>query len=90
MSFSKWYIFLSIKCHNAKYFSVHFIFIFTGPDLAYIYPDFKTVLRGEFKDGKVIKGQMCSLIGSKCERGIFIPTFTKPEGQVYEFENPTR
>jgi len=63
---------------------------FSGSDIAYIYPDFKTVLRGEFKDEKVIKGQMCSLIGSKSERGICIPTFTKPEGQVYEFEEPGR
>ena len=61
-----------------------------GPDIAYIYPDFKTVLRGEFKDEKVIKGQICSLIGSKIERGICIPTFTKAEGQVYEFEEPGR
>ena len=65
-------------------------FVFSGPDLAYLYPDFKTVLRGEFKDGKIIKGQICSLIGSKCEKGIYIPTFTKPHGQVYEFENPGR
>ena len=41
-----------------------------GPDIAYIYPDFKTVLRGEFKDEKVIKGQIYSLIGSKIERGV--------------------
>ena len=61
-----------------------------GPDIAYIYPDFKTVLRGEFKDEKVIKGQICFLIGSKIERGICIPTFTKAEGQVYEFEEPGR
>ncbi len=28
---------------------------FSGKDIAYIYPDFKTVLRGEFKDEKVRK-----------------------------------
>ena len=63
---------------------------FSGNDLAFIYPDFKTVLRGQFKNGLLVKGQICSLIGSKCEKGIFIPTFTKPEGQVYEYEEPSK
>lgn len=63
---------------------------FTGSDLAYIYPDFKTVLRGQFKDGKAVKAQYCSLIGSTCEKGMFIPNFTKPTGQVYQYEEPSR
>ena len=28
---------------------------FTGSDIAFIYPDFETVLRGQFKNGKVAK-----------------------------------
>ena len=63
---------------------------FSGPDLAFIYPDFKTALRGEFRNGNLVKTQMCQLIGSKQERGIYIPTFSKPNGQVFEYEAPSR
>ncbi len=63
---------------------------FTGSDIAFIYPDFKHVLRGEFKDGKAVRVQMCQLIGSKCERGMFIPCFTKPQGESYGFEGASR
>ena len=63
---------------------------FTGSDIAFIYPDFETVLRGQFKDGKVMKGQICKLIGAKTERGWFMPVFTKPSGQTYEFEAPSK
>lgn len=63
---------------------------FTGKDMAYIYPDFQTALRGEFKNGLIVKAQLCNLIGSKCERGIYIPVFSKPQGLVYEYEEPSR
>jgi hypothetical protein len=55
---------------------------FSGNDIAFIYPDFKTVLRGKFKDEKLVRGQLCHLIGSKLVKGICIPIFTKPTGQV--------
>lgn len=63
---------------------------FSGDDIAYIYPDFKTALRGKFKDEKLVKAQICQLTGCKFVHGIAIPTFTKPSGQVYEFEEPSR
>ena len=55
---------------------------FTGQDLAYIYPDFKTCLRGAFSQGRLVRAQLCQLMGSKVENGIYIPVFSKPEGQV--------
>lgn len=63
---------------------------FTGNDMAFIYPDFKTALRGEFKDGKAVKARMCTLIGSKFEKGMCVPIFTKGQGEAYEFEEPSR
>ena len=55
---------------------------FSGQDLAYIYPDFKTCLRGAFRDARLVRGQLCQLIGSKVENGMYIPVFSKPTGQV--------
>ena len=63
---------------------------FSGDDLAYIYPDFKMVLRGSFKDEKLVEGQMCELIGSTLEKGIRIPIFSPKAGPVYTFEHPSR
>ena len=36
---------------------------FTGKDMAYIYPDFKTVLRGEFEKERLVSGQICQIEG---------------------------
>ena len=63
---------------------------FTGKDIAYIYPDFKTCLRGSFRHNQCAHVQLCQLIGSKCENGIYMPIFSQPEGQVYEFEAPSK
>lgn len=62
---------------------------FSGEDLAYIYPDFKTCLRGAFSQARLVRAQICQLIGSKVENGIYIPVFSKPEGQV-SFEHCCR
>uniref|UniRef100_A0A0K2UHP2 SET domain-containing protein n=3 Tax=Lepeophtheirus salmonis TaxID=72036 RepID=A0A0K2UHP2_LEPSM len=62
---------------------------FSGPDLAYIYPDFKRVLRGSFKDGVLVSGRMCELNGCDVNKGIHMPTFSHFYGQEYTFDNPT-
>ena len=33
---------------------------------------------------------MCQLIGAKCEKDFYVPIFTKPSGQIYEFEAPSK
>ena len=33
---------------------------------------------------------MCQLIGAKCEKDFYVPIFTKPSGQTYEFEAPSK
>ncbi len=55
---------------------------FTGDDCAFIYPDFKMALRGQFKDGLLVRAQVCHLVGSRMERGLHIPVFTRPSGEV--------
>lgn len=62
---------------------------FTGEDLAYIYPDMKMAIRGEFKDEKLVCGQVCELLGVVTEDGIKKPIFSEGTGQVYEYENPS-
>ena len=48
------------------------------------------MLRGQFQNGQLITGQLCQLIGAKCENKFYMPVFTKPEGKIYEFEAPNK
>merc|ERR1711963_522763 len=53
---------------------------FSGEDIAYIYPDFKTAIKGKFLHEKLVCGQMCEVVGSTLEHGIRIPIFSQPSG----------
>ena len=48
-------IFLAIEEQNREKNLQHFNVFFIGEDLAYIYPDMKMAIRGEFKDEKLGK-----------------------------------
>ena len=50
----------------------------SGDDIAYIYPDFRTAIRGQFMDGEMISGQECRVIsGVISDDGSFtIPIFS--------------
>jgi len=61
----------------------------TGDDIAYIYPDMKMALKGRFEKGVLVRGQICELIGCYEENDVFIPVFSQPSGQTYEFEAPS-
>ena len=63
---------------------------FSGNDIAYIYPDFKTAIKGNFHNEKLVSGQMCEVIGSILEHGIRIPIFSQPSGSTYTYEEPSR
>ena len=63
---------------------------FSGNDIAYIYADFKTSIKGEFCNEKLVSGQMCEVIGSTLEKGIRIPIFSEPSGPSYTYEEPNR
>ena len=52
----------------------------TGPDLAYIYPDYLTVLRGQFARGQMVAASQHLLAGlQEDERGVKVPTFQRPQ-----------
>ena len=50
----------------------------SGDDIAYIYPDFRTAIRGQFVDGEMISGRECRVIsGVISDDGSFIiPVFS--------------
>lgn len=58
-------------------------------DFTYIYPDWKMAIKGEWKEEKLVRGQLCELEGSVMENGIRIPIFSKPSGPVYQYEKPS-
>jgi len=62
----------------------------SGDDIAYIYPDFKHAIKGQFKDELLVKGKMCNLTGSVLEHGMRVPIFSDPCGQEFTYEAPTR
>jgi hypothetical protein len=37
----------------------------TGPDIAFVYPDFRTALRGEFREGRMVAGHQCRVLSSR-------------------------
>ena len=52
----------------------------TGPDIAYIYPDYLTVLLGHFSDGQMEAGQEHFLAGlQEDQQGVKVPTFQRAE-----------
>ena len=58
----------------------------TGPDIAYLYPDFKTALLGQFEDGELIQAQAVTLECVLEEDRLLIPLFSEPEGPMYTRE----
>ena len=50
----------------------------TGDNIAYIYPDFRTAIRGTWCEGRLVSGHLVSVISScVTEAGIIIPVFSE-------------
>lgn len=51
----------------------------TGPDLAFIYPDFRTAVRGEYRAGGLVRGRLVSVVSS-CQGagGVATPVYSEP------------
>ncbi len=67
---------------------------FTGKDVAYIYPDFETAVRGEFENGRLVVARECKLIGAQFVNGMCQARFEeRPPGDesvTFRFACPTR
>lgn len=62
---------------------------FTGSDIIYIYPDFKTALKGRFENGKFIRGIEAVITAERCYYGIKqIKTKYKNVDQIWEADDP--
>ena len=49
----------------------------SGPDIAYIYPDFMTALVGRFEDAELVSTHQCDVISIATERGCMkVPMFS--------------
>ena len=58
--------------------------LLTGADIAYIYPDFATVLLGEFRDGVMEKAQEACIVGmEENDTGIKVPTYSSPNSHIH-------
>ena len=50
----------------------------TGPSIAYVYPDFRTGLRGQFTDEELVRGQEVRVVsGEVAEAGVMVPVFSE-------------
>ena len=59
----------------------------SGPDIAYIYPDYKTALVGVFHNGEMVTAQHCSVSNVSTENGtIKVAEFSEPTGSVFKRE----
>ena len=48
----------------------------TGDKIAFIYPDFRTAIRGEYELGVLVTGHICRVLSSvQTEAGVIIPVF---------------
>ena len=55
----------------------------TGDDIAFVYPDFRAAIKGEFSDGVLKSGQECRVISSKQIGGVIVPIYSKPCGPFF-------
>ncbi len=61
----------------------------TGIRVAYLYPDFRTALVGNFTDGVMERAQAARLKTVIDDRGIKVPIFSEPEGPAFKREIST-
>ena len=51
----------------------------TGDNIAYIYPDFRTAIRGEYEKGILVTSRLCRVMSSvETAAGVIIPLFGDP------------
>ena len=63
-----------------------------GADIAFIYPDMKTVLIGEFDDGIMIRGRPAKIVAERCNDGIKEIKISKVKASAptFKYSRPTR
>ncbi|XP_023336315.1 histone-lysine N-methyltransferase SETD7 isoform X2 [Eurytemora carolleeae] len=60
----------------------------TGDNIIYMYPDFRTGLRGSFQDGVMISAQLSTILSSEEVDGVCIPVLSEPKSEDIYFFDP--
>ena len=65
--------------------------IIIGDNIAFIYPDFETVLLGTFQNGVMIAAKPTTILAERCKNGIKELKFAKPKenAPTFKYERPT-
>jgi len=63
---------------------------YTGPEIAFLYPDLKTALVGKFQNGTLVSGREARLSGLDEESGVLVPTFRATSYRHFSFSPSTR
>jgi len=58
---------------------------FSGDNVAYIYPDFETVLLGKFFRDEMQEAKESKVIGYFAENGLLRLEFAKPRGDIFRY-----
>ena len=61
-----------------------------GNQIAFIYPDFETVLRGEFINGTMMAAKPTKIVAERCKNGIKQLKFAKPakDAPILKYQRP--
>ena len=64
----------------------------TGPDISYIYPDFRTAIRGQYEASHLVSGTEARVVSSRTELGeMVVPEFSPAVSEVtFSRDLPTR
>ena len=78
----KLFIFISLK--SCLFFNL-------GENIAFIYPDFETVLLGNFQNGVMIAAKPTKILAERCKNGIKELKFAHPKENepIFKYERPT-
>ena len=58
----------------------------TGEDIAFVYPDFRTAIKGQFVGGVLECGQECRVISSRQLGGVIVPIFSQVHGPDFQYD----
>ena len=65
--------------------------VFHGLDVCFIFPDFSTVMRGQFEDGRMVTATLGAMVGVEVKSGILHPVLeASGSNQEYSLEKETR
>ena len=58
----------------------------TGQDIAFIYPDVRTAIKGQFTCGVLESGQECRVTSSRQVGGVIVPRYSQVQGPSYSYD----